>query len=131
MPQGTTPSKLPPVYSPALPLLSPLGACASQQPLQASPSCAPQPRSDPHPIRCRPAAGWQPIAPMNVGTGLKSTPVSLLPAVGPVWSSCSNFSLCFGQGACADFLGPNHTRAAGICVTTCVLSFVDLYSGNV
>lgn len=68
---------------------------------------------------------------MNVGTGLKSTLASLLPAAGPVWSSCANFSLCSGQGACAEFLGPNHTLTAGICVTTCILSFVDMYSRNV
>lgn len=68
---------------------------------------------------------------MNVGTGLKSTLASLLPAAGLVWSSCSNVSLCFGQGACAEFLGSHHTRTAGICVTTCVLSVVDASSGNV
>lgn len=124
-------SKLPPIYWRPLPLPSPLGTCASQQPLQASPSRTPQPCSDPRPIRCRPAAGWQPVAAMNVGTGLKSTLASLLPAADPAWSSCSNFSLCSGQGACADFPGPNHTQTAGVCVSTCILSFVDMYSGNI
>lgn len=42
-PQGPMLSKLPPIYWPPLPRPSPLGTCASQQPLRASPSCTPPP----------------------------------------------------------------------------------------
>lgn len=71
------------------------------------------------------------MAAMNVGIRLKSTLASLLPAAGPVWSSCADFSPCSGQGVCAEFLGPNHTLTPGICVSTCILSFVAVNSGNV
>lgn len=67
---------------------------------------------------------------MTVGTGLKSTPASLLSAAGPVALPVLT-SLCSGQGVRAASLAPNHTQTAGIYATTHILSLVDMDSGNV
>lgn len=127
-------SKLPPIYWPPLPLPLPLGICASQQPLQASGSCTPPPATALLGTLILSDAGLQ-------LDGSQLQPRMLAPGLNPHWPpSCLQWvqsglpaltSLSALAKACVQFLCPNHTRTAGICVTSCTLSFVDMYSGNV